>query len=243
MGDGDKGSGILQSSDNPESFIDFFSAGKQVDIQRDRVSCFFGPFPTLQEVNCAYKDYVAEKWLITQLDDLNKFSMQRDQMEVCHYDILPAMIMDKYSYLKVTEIMLFFWEVKCGSYGCFYNKIEPARIMDMLWQFVTKTRQEAVRQREQEAIRKYEEYRHQNEVADPERLRSILTKISSRQPEQKNDVLDSEDESAVMLSAMNFLHNSSLTAEVKEQMAKGFVARYGCSPEEFVSKHQTRKEK
>ena len=31
--------------------------------------------------------------------------------------------------------------------------------------------------------------------------------------------------------------------EVKEQMAKGFKARYGCSPEEFVSKHQTRKEK
>ena len=115
--------------------------------------------------------------------------------------------------------------------------------MDMLWQFVSKTRQEAVRQREQEAIRKYEEYRHQNEVADPERMRSILMKISSRQPEPKNDVLDSEDESAVMQSAMNFLHNSSLTAEVKEQMAKGFEARYGCSPQEFVNKHQTRKEK
>ena len=216
MGSGDSGNGILQSSDNSESFIDFFSAEKQVDIQRDRVSCFFGPFPTLQEVNFAYKDYVAEKWLITQLDDLNKFSMQRDQMEVCHYDMLPAMIMDKYSYLKVTEIMLFFWEVKCGTYGCFYNKVEPARIMDMLWQFVTKTRQDAVRQREQEAIRKYEEYRHQN---------------------------DSEEESAVMQSAINFLHNSSLTAVVKKQMAKGFEARYGCSPEEFVNKHQTRKEK
>lgn len=185
---------------------------------------------------------MAEKWLITQLDDLNRFSMQRDQMEVCHYDMLPAMIMDKFSYLKVTEIMLFFWEAKCGTYGPFYNKVDPMRIMEMLWQFVSKTRQDAVIQREQEVKRKYEEYRQENEVADPERLNKLLRAIASRQPEAKKVVLDSVDDSVIMQSAMNFIHNSSLSAEVKKQMAEGFRARYGCFPEEFIKKHQTRKE-
>lgn len=212
-------------------------------MQLDRASCFFGPFPTLEQVNFAYKSYVAEKWLITQLDDLNKFSMQREQMEACHYEMLPAMIMDKFSYLKVTEIMLFFWEIKCGTFGPFYNKVDPMRIMEMLWKFVAQTRQDAVMQREQEVKRKYEEYRQENEVVDPERLKKLLKAIASREPEVKKEVPNIESEAAIIQSAVNFIHNQSLTAEVKKQMAEGFKARYGYSPEEFVKNNQIRKEK
>lgn len=45
------------------------------------------------------------------------------------------MIAQTYSYLKVSELMLFFYQFKQGRYGQFYGAIDPLKIMCALQDF------------------------------------------------------------------------------------------------------------
>lgn len=68
------------------------------------------------------------------------------------------MIVDNYHWLKVSELMLFFYRFKLWKYGSFYGVVDPSRIMEALTAFV-RERNDALSKIEQEARdRKMEEH-------------------------------------------------------------------------------------
>ena len=81
----------------------------QKDAGKNKMDCFFVQCPTLKQLNNTYGNEIAEIWLTTQLSDLNDYAMVKEEMNTTHYDMLPDQIVDKYGFLKLTEILLFFY--------------------------------------------------------------------------------------------------------------------------------------
>lgn len=214
--------------------IAYFSPAMQKDAGKNKMDCFFVQCPTLKQLNNTYGNEIAEIWLTTQLSDLNDYAMVKEEMNTTHYDMLPDQIVDKYGFLKLTEILLFFYEIKSGTYGPLFNKLSPMRIMEFLERFVGETRKNAYILREEEAKRMYNEYRKQNEESHPERFEKLIKRISISHSHSNIHKSESKEEFIVMQGAMNFIHNTSLSSDVKKQMTTAFVNKYGCTPEEYI---------
>ena len=86
-------------------------------------------------------------WLVPQLTNLAEFSncktsFGKEQIRSC-----AEMIVAEYYYMKMTELMLFFYKFKNGEYGQFYGSVSPMVIMVSLRQF-KRERNDAIFQHE-----------------------------------------------------------------------------------------------
>lgn len=107
-----------------------------MQICHDTESCFMGNFPTLAELKKEYNSKMPVAWLIPQLQNLSWYCGVKDklngkQLEECAY-----VIASQYSYLKVSELMLFFSRFKAGRYGKFYGNVDPLVITTSLRDFI-----------------------------------------------------------------------------------------------------------
>ena len=148
--------------------VDFartFSPDKQMDYCTDTARCLFGTAPALAQLNRAYNPTSARNWVAIQLSDINEFcscqrKMTTDQIRQC-----AAMVATEFFYLKVTELMLFCWRFKSGTYGRFYGSVDPMVILEALRRFArerdqayaARDRQKARPQADDNAI-SYEEW-------------------------------------------------------------------------------------
>ena len=96
---------------------------------------------------------------MVQLQDLSEFSGVKDKISRKQLDQLSQIIRDKYYYLKVTELALFFYEYKAGTYGSFYGAVDPIRITEALQKFMQHRSELIDRYDREEAARKEKEYR------------------------------------------------------------------------------------
>lgn len=92
----------------------------------------FGTAPTLMTLRRAYHDEAATMWLLPQLYDLGEYCGVRDKMDKNQMTQLARIIVTEFSYLKVSEIMLFLHRFKAGRYGRFYGAIDPLVIVSAL---------------------------------------------------------------------------------------------------------------
>lgn len=94
-----------------------------------------GEYPTLTDLNNSYGKTFAEQWLYPQITDLSTFTgaknLDKDQIQK-----LASVISIEYHYLKVTEIMLFFYLFKTGRYGRFYGTVDPMVITCAMRDFI-----------------------------------------------------------------------------------------------------------
>ena len=94
-----------------------------------------GDYPTLIDICNAYGKTFAEQWLYPQIADLSMFTgaknLDKEQMEG-----LASIIAAEYRYLKVTELLLFFYFFKTGRYGRFYGSVDPMIITCALRDFI-----------------------------------------------------------------------------------------------------------
>ena len=107
-----------------------------------------GDYPTLTDICQAYGPMFAAKWLMPQIADMSLFVgaknlTQRQQMQ------LAEVIATEYHYLKVTELLLFFYRFKTGRYGHFYGAVDPMVVTCALRTFVQE-RNDLIAQYEQE---------------------------------------------------------------------------------------------
>jgi len=97
--------------------------------------CFFGNYPTLEEINNAYHKNMAVSMLMSQLSSLNEFcgckgKISDEQTEEC-----ASMIVLNYPRMKISELALFFMRFKSARYGQFYGGVDPLVIMSALQTF------------------------------------------------------------------------------------------------------------
>lgn len=229
-------------SNDFEEFKNIYSPTNQLAVISNRSACFFGHYPTLDQINMHYNSYVAQDWLIDQLVDFNCYSIELEPMDSNQLETLSFMIVDKFGYLKVTELLLFFYEMKSGTYGNFFGKMTPMRIMEFLHSFVEVTRKEANEKRFKDAEDLYYKEREQYVSYQPERLKRIEDALSQRQPKKKHRTENKVD-STVFASINSFLSNAyGLTDVEKKEYEEAFKKNHGCSIQEYIKRNDKKEE-
>lgn len=137
--------------------------------------CFFGDFPSLSQLK-ALSPNTPSLWLIPQLVDLSEYCGVRDKLTDSQLEDLAYIISHKYYFLKISEVMLFFFQFKSGQYGRFYGTVDPLIITEALKDFCIERgkvidrhdREEKQRLREQAAAEAvtWEEYREKYAVTN-----------------------------------------------------------------------------
>lgn len=99
--------------------------------------CIDGDYPTLALVGAKFSRKVVVAWLVQHLFNLSEFCGCKEKLSNDMMDELGFIIMNEFYYLKMTELMLFFYRFKLGEYGKFYGSVDPMVILSSLRQFVT----------------------------------------------------------------------------------------------------------
>ena len=96
--------------------------------------CFSAKTYTLTQlrINCAG---LQNSWLSAQITYLNSIS-GATQMTEMQMMMLASNISQTYGYLKITELMVFFFQLAGGKYGKFYGAVDPMQIMVDLNEFM-----------------------------------------------------------------------------------------------------------
>ncbi len=151
-----------------KNFLENNNPSMQLVLCVDEKECFDGDYPTLSLLQTTYGNNSASMWLIAQLYDLSEFCGVKEKLEGKSLEECAAIIANNFWYLKISELMLFFYRFKSARYGKFYGAIDPLAIQLALKEFrnergyyyETKERAERERKEEESARRaiSYEEY-------------------------------------------------------------------------------------
>lgn len=119
-----------------ERFMNTFTFEHEPTYCRHAERCVLGSAPTLSQVNAAYGANTSAAMMIPMLFDVSEFCGCKEKITPKQIDQLADIITLDYGYLKVTEVMLFFWWFKGGRYGKFYGSVDPMVITTALREFV-----------------------------------------------------------------------------------------------------------
>ena len=127
---------LLATYGNQGEMLRALSPAMQHELYRNKMDCWFGNYPTLAELNQAYNTKTAQAWLIPQLTDLSEFCGAKGKLTVNQLTQCAEIIATDYYYLKVSELMLFFSNMKRSKYGRFYGAIDPMTIFSAMDDFL-----------------------------------------------------------------------------------------------------------
>lgn len=152
---------ICRSKDEARNLLEVFNPEKQTFYAVNPTQCVMGDYPTLAKIKAEYGEQFVYDWLAVHLNDYQNFVGVKEENKASYRTIkeVARMIYNRYYYLKITELMLFFQRLKYGDYGEMYGCIDAVRIMRALRTFFDERNQiiEKIEQRERE--RKMEEDR------------------------------------------------------------------------------------
>lgn len=94
-----------------------------------------GDYPTLTDIRLAYGNRFPEQWLAAQIADVTLFVGAKN-LDKRQQAQLAGIIAAEYHYLKVTELLVFFYWLKTGRYGHFYGNADPQVILCALRAFI-----------------------------------------------------------------------------------------------------------
>ncbi len=146
-------------------FLTEFNPMAQIKAVKNSDRAFFGKAPTLTLVGHTYGENTPVMWLLAQLFDLCEFTGVK-KMDEQQAQYLAEVISFEYSFLKVTELMVFFHRFKMGEYGRFYGSVDPMLILTALKEFLGQREIEIIRHESE--LRKKEEDEHAKTVVSQE---------------------------------------------------------------------------
>lgn len=123
-------------------FLSIFTPDLQVVAARHLERTYTGTAPTLATITCGYGEAVAIVWICIQLENVNLFSGAKEKMPVSRQKELATLILTEYPFLKASELLLFFYRLKCGIYGRFYRSVDALTITSSLLRFMDERRKE-----------------------------------------------------------------------------------------------------
>jgi len=158
---------VRQKYGNREQFLERMNPSSQNFAAQYPVKAFFNETaPTVTVLRHTYGANMPAMWMLPQIFDLCEFTGVRKMDE--HQAInLANVIANEYGYLKVSELLLFFYRMKTGRYGVFFGAVDPMRIMEALKQFMNE--------------RSLEYEKRENELKEREREESAKNAITPRE--------------------------------------------------------------
>lgn len=126
---------MIKRFGDSESFLKKVSPSTQTSFASHPDNAVIGDYPTLTDLKQAYGKNFAAIWLVAQIDNLTLFTGAKNITEQQHEE-LAKIIAAEYGYLKVTELLLFFYYFKTGRYGRFYGSVDPMVITCALRDFI-----------------------------------------------------------------------------------------------------------
>lgn len=135
--------------------------------------CFFSETPTLSELKAAHGANIPTAWLLAQLYRVSEFCGAKEKMPVEVAERTAFIIYASYYYLKLTELILFFYQFSTGKYGRFYGTTDPQIILNALATFVCKERNPALERHENEEALKQRMQESTHAVKREDYLRQI----------------------------------------------------------------------
>ena len=147
-----------------KQFLQDYSPDKQYIICQDADCCFFGDSHTLSELAKEYGNGLPKAWLIPQLVNLSEFCGLKERASAEQLKELALIIFQQYYWLKVEELMLFFYRFKCKYYLRFYSYFDPMTVLESLVLFTKERAEEYLRKENEE--RETKEKKHWAEVQE-----------------------------------------------------------------------------
>lgn len=222
-----------------KSVVDAFSPSNQYSVVQNEHDVWFGMYPTLATINIAFPQ-ISEGLVVMMLNDLEKYICANKKLDKDQFIQLSQMIVLEFYFLKISELMLFFWKCKSGKIGKFYGQIDPLNLLGWLRNFVYDYRWNAINSDIQTIEDAYEQWHSQNVVKDrdlSQELPNIMRVISEKIGGKKAS--DTEGSDLVYESALTLVNNTAnLNPEDLMEVCRVWKARHGCDPYEYVTKNK-----
>lgn len=110
-----------------------FAPQYQSVVARDPDRCITDPkVPTLAIAANAYGHSGVIGWIVGQMENLNRTTGVRDKVQTEELQSVAEAVFAEYSYLKLTDIMLFMSRFKAGLYGKFYGAVDALAVTEGL---------------------------------------------------------------------------------------------------------------
>ena len=159
---------LLSKYPTGDEFLVTYNPDMQIEYTKPQnlERCYMGTAPVLGVVGRAYGEDVALSWLSIQINNLSEYAGSKDKMDKEKTYLCAAHLKNEFGYMKVTEFMVFFTQMKAGKYGRFYGAVDPIMIAEAMGKFAldrldTIARYEADAKRKRQAE---EDAAHQAEV-------------------------------------------------------------------------------
>ena len=154
-----------------DNCLQIFNPDNQTTLaKRHNDSWITADVPTLALLNQTYGKTASVQWLVVQIYNLSEFCGCKDKLSTAQIHELSRIIDTSYYHLKLTELMMFFFNFKMGKYGKFYGAVDPMVITCALREFMDE-RNSRIDQVENERRRKQEEKEMKNAVSYEEYLK------------------------------------------------------------------------
>jgi len=164
---------VLQTYGNRERFLKTFDPRLQINAGHNPEQAILSEkAPMLVVLKKAYGDNFPVMWLMQQILELVVYSNSKGTLSDYQAEFLANAIATEYYYLKVSEVLLFFYRFKCGKYGHFYGVVDPMRITIALGEFV-KERNNFLEREERARERAKEEAGYSDKVSPEEWCRQV----------------------------------------------------------------------
>lgn len=119
----------------PGALLSAFNPDRQVEIATDLRRACLSDAPPLGIVGRAFGHGTATSWLAIQLWNLAEFSGCKTKLSERQVAELAGIIRAEYGYMRLSELMYFFYRFKVGDYGKFFGAVDPQAITCALREF------------------------------------------------------------------------------------------------------------
>lgn len=127
---------VLREFGSRENFTKVCSPMAQLVVGRDPKRAILSErSPSLLVMQKAYGDNFPVAWLMEQILELVVYSNSKGTLNDYQAEFLANTIVNEHYDLKVSDLLLFFYQFKAGKYGHFYGVIDPMRITIALDEF------------------------------------------------------------------------------------------------------------
>lgn len=230
---------------SPKEFLLALTPAQQSILHRNIHDCYFGDYPTLGELNATYSSKTAQAWLVPQLVDLSEYCGVREKFTTNQLSQCSDIIASDYSYLKVSEIMLFFARFKRCYYGRFYGSVDPLIIIEALKEFCRERNIAYYEQYRKDEEKKnlasienacsWEDYKKANGHVSNLSSIGISSFVTQSSPVNCNCSKKFFDDEMRKIAKMLIDNIYGCDAKVVNIMKETFTKKYGCSPESCLS--------
>ena len=127
---------ILSNYGDAHNFALVFNPSVQIMCAMNIERSLMGNAPTIRQLLHTYQLEHVQIWMMAHLEDLNEYAGVKNKIATNHIKELASMIIVKSSFLKSSEILLFFHKMKAGDFGGFYGTVDPLKVGESLNDFL-----------------------------------------------------------------------------------------------------------